>query len=116
MDVLDDEREGSLAEIFFARLADGAGRRVGSEGFVGRAAIVVASEPESAGRPKDEHGGGDGCGQPGGEFAEPGIVTGGAEKLGRIEGRQIRSEAEMIALHRGPGGVNDECSETEESE
>jgi len=116
MDVLDDEREGTFAEIFFARLADGARRRVRPEGFVVCAAIVVTSEAESAGRPEDEHGSGDEGGQPAGEFSEPGVGAGEAKNFGRIEGRKIGSEAEMIALEGGPGGVNDECCEAEEGE
>src|SRR5262245_14004226 len=48
MHVLQDQREGSLAEIRLARLAYRAGERVGPERFIVGAAIVVAREPESA--------------------------------------------------------------------
>ena len=73
MDVLKDQRERALAEIVLARLADGAGGRVGPERFVVCAAIVVAGEAESAGRPEDQHGAGDEDRHPGRELAEPGV-------------------------------------------
>src|SRR6266516_3568144 len=41
MDILQHQREGALATVGFSRLADSAGRRIGPEGFVIRAAIVV---------------------------------------------------------------------------
>src|ERR1700730_11003846 len=116
MDVLDDERERALAEIFLAGLADGAGRRVRPEGFVICAAIVVARDSESAGRPEDEHSAGDPDWHPVWKPAEPSAFSGEAENFGRIEGREIGSEAVMIALKRGPSGVNDETSETEKGE
>src|ERR1700676_1119570 len=112
MDVLDDQGEGALAEIFLARLTDGAGRRVRPEGFVVCAAIVVAGDPESAGRPEDEHRASDPDGHPAGKPAEPGVVSGDAENFRRIEGRKIGSEAVVVALKRGPSGVDDEPSET----
>src|SRR2546423_12978771 len=52
MDILHDEREGSLAEISFARLANGAGGRIGPERFVIRSAVVVTRQPKSARRPQ----------------------------------------------------------------
>src|SRR5260221_7563577 len=48
MDVLDDEREGALAEVGFARFAHGAVDRVGPERLVIGAAIVITGEAESA--------------------------------------------------------------------
>ena len=54
MHVLHDEREGTFAEIGFARLADGAGRRIGPERFVICAAVIITGEPESARRPKNQ--------------------------------------------------------------
>ena len=115
VNVLDDEGEGTLAEIFFARFADGARRRVGPERFVVCAAIVVTSEAESAGRPEDEHGAGDRDRQPFGKLAEPGVSAGAAENFRGIKRREIGAEAVVIAPKRGPGGVDDERSETEES-
>src|SRR4029077_9162609 len=49
--VLQDQRERAFAEVSFARLADGAGRRIGPEGFIISAAIIVAGEPKTARRP-----------------------------------------------------------------
>src|SRR4051794_4185013 len=46
MEVLRYKREGFLAEVAVARLADGARNRVRPERLVIRAAIVVAGEPE----------------------------------------------------------------------
>ena len=54
MDVLEDERKRLLAEVLLARLADGAGRRIGPERLVVGAAIVVAGEAEAARRPEDQ--------------------------------------------------------------
>jgi hypothetical protein len=117
VDILNDEREGFFAAIFFARLADGAGGRVGPEGLVVGAAIVVASEAEAAGRPQDQHGAGDKGGEPRGSRAEPGRLAGcGAEEDRRIERRKIRAVAVMDALESGPGGINDESGQSEEGE
>ncbi|MDQ6698800.1 MAG: hypothetical protein M3Z36_01285, partial [Acidobacteriota bacterium] len=44
VDILQDERESTLAAIGFARLADGAGGRIGPERFVICAALVVTGE------------------------------------------------------------------------
>ena len=52
MDVLQHERKRSLAQIGLARLSHRAGRRIGPERFVVRAAVVVAGEPEAARRPR----------------------------------------------------------------
>src|SRR5262245_224529 len=52
MDVLDDQREVPLAEICLARLANCARRRIEPEGFVIRAAIVVAGESEQSRPPE----------------------------------------------------------------
>ena len=46
-------------QIGLARLADGAGGRIGPERLVVGAAIVIAGEAEAAGRPQDQHGAGD---------------------------------------------------------
>ena len=54
MEILQDQRKASFAEIGLARLADGARRRIGPERFVVRAAVVVTGEPEEAGYPKNE--------------------------------------------------------------
>jgi len=74
VDVLEDQRKRSFAPIGFARLAHGAGRWVGPKCFVVGAAIVVAGDAETAGRPEDEHRGGDPGRHPGGSCAEPGLA------------------------------------------
>src|SRR5215471_18840645 len=48
VNVLHDERERTLTEISFARLADGARGRVGPKRFVIRAAIIITGHPKSA--------------------------------------------------------------------
>ncbi len=55
MDVLNDQREVALAQILLARLAHGAVGRVGPEGFVVGAAIVVAGDAEAAREYQDDH-------------------------------------------------------------
>src|SRR5262245_29126350 len=54
VEVLEEEREGALAAIAAARLADRAGRRVGPERLVVGAAVVVAGETEAARSPQDQ--------------------------------------------------------------
>ena len=54
VDVLEDERKISFAQITFARLADGAVDRVGPKRLVICAAIIIAGETKSAGRPQDQ--------------------------------------------------------------
>src|SRR5271170_1696490 len=56
MEVLEDQGKAALAEVFLARLANGTGRRVGPEGFVVRAAIVIAGEAEETRDPENEEG------------------------------------------------------------
>ena len=51
--VLHDQREGTFAQIGFARLAHRACRRIGPERFVIGASIIIAGEPEAAGRPEE---------------------------------------------------------------
>src|ERR1700680_2347774 len=48
MHVLHDQREVTFAEVFLSRLTDSAVGRIGPERFVVSAAIVVASQTESA--------------------------------------------------------------------
>src|SRR2546423_7977274 len=54
VNVLNDEREAALAEIGLAWLTDGAGWRVGPEGFVICATIVIAGHAKAARRPEDQ--------------------------------------------------------------
>src|ERR1035441_1084942 len=54
MHVLHDQRKRAFAEISFSRLAYGAGRWISPERFVIRAAIVIAGQSKSTGRPKNQ--------------------------------------------------------------
>src|SRR4051812_8473352 len=93
MDVLQDQREFTLAAIFVSRFADGACYRVGPKRFVIGSAVVIASEPKSAGGPQDQE---SGCrienfGYPGGPSTEPCVfgqrLTGRLPDQGRIHRR-----------------------------
>src|ERR1700736_5136516 len=54
MNVLHDEREGTLSQIRRTRLTDRAGGRIGPKRFVVRAAIVITGKAKPPGRPKNE--------------------------------------------------------------
>ena len=88
MDVLQDQREVALAPVVLARLADGAVGRIGPEGFVVGAAIVIAGEAEAAGKRQDEHGRGDEARQEGGHGAEPGASPGWPKSSGEYIGER----------------------------
>ena len=51
MHILHDEREGTFAPVSRARLTDCAGGRIGPEGLVISAAVIITSEPETTRRP-----------------------------------------------------------------
>lgn len=51
MDVLHDERKGIFTQIFLARLAHRASRRVSPKSFVISASVVVTGKPKTRGRP-----------------------------------------------------------------
>src|SRR5215471_12861092 len=54
VNILEDERKGTLTEVLLARFTDGTGGRVGPKSLVVSATIVIASDAESAGGPEDE--------------------------------------------------------------
>src|SRR5688500_8778806 len=54
MDVLHHEWKRTFAEISLPRLANSAGRRVSPETLVVSAAIIIAGQPEQAGRPENQ--------------------------------------------------------------
>ena len=104
-------------QIALARLADGAGGRIGPERLVVRAAVVVAGEPEAAGHPQDQ--------QRRRERAETAATTPGfgrrtsacgdvAEEQRRVERREVRAELVVRVLEPRPGRVDDERGESEE--
>src|SRR5579862_5885928 len=104
MEVLHDEREASLAEIAFARLAHGAGWWIGPERFVICASVVVTGEAEEAGYPEDEE-----CGRVRQEARKP-VRLGAeervrrtAEEFRRIERRNIWAEGVVLVLKCCPG-------------
>src|ERR1700722_12987252 len=99
MEILQDQRKASFAEIALARLADGARRRVGPERLVIGAAVVVAGEPEEAWNPEDEQRRGEV--QKAGVPRRPGTeqgVRGGTEELRRVKRRDIGSKCVGGAL------------------
>lgn len=56
VDVLDNERERFFTEKFFTRFTDRAIDRIGPEGFVVSAAIIITSEAKAAGNPQNQKG------------------------------------------------------------
>ena len=116
MHILHDEREGALAEIGAARLADGAGRRIGPESFVVGAAVIITGEPKTARRPEDEEG--RRKEEPGGPpkrfRAEP-TVRRSAKNLRRIKRRKVGAEIIISSLERRPGRINDERAQAEKN-
>src|SRR5580704_17111648 len=109
MDVLKDQRKGFFAPVRLARLAEGAGRRVGPERLVIGAAIVITGEAESSGGPQDQHRGGKRE-----ERRPPARLF--RHEQGRIEGREIWAVGVVGTLHRGPGGIYDEGRESQENQ
>ena len=101
-----------FAPIVFTRFADGAGGRIGPESFVISAAIIIAGQPESAGRPQDEESRGpwEPGGPPTGFGSEP-AVPGFAEQFRGIEGREVRTGVVIAALKSGPGGIENKGGE-----
>ena len=94
VDVLEDQRERALAAVALARLADGAGRRIGPERLVVGAAVVIAGEAEAAGRPAESA-------APARTAAAPATTPGlgpnqacgdVAEEHRRVERREVRAE------------------------
>src|SRR5438067_1772643 len=116
VDVLHDQREGTLAQISLPRFADRARRRISPEGFVIRAAIVIAGQPQAAGGPENEQRRRkqEPARPPRRLRSEP-TVGRGAENLGRIKRREIGAEKIMVPLERSPSGVNDERPEAEKN-
>src|SRR5262249_29888144 len=114
VDVLQDEREGPLAEIRLARLADRAVRRISPERLVVRAAVVIAGDPEAAGRPENQERRRERqrAGPPSRLWPEPGVRA-LTEEERRIERREVRAKFEVLALKRSPRRVHDECREPE---
>ena len=119
MDVLQNQREIFFAEIFFARLADGARDRVGPKPFVISAAIIIAGETKSARPPQNKkrrrkHQ----PGRPPSRFAKP-RVRGRSKNFRRIKRREIiraiAREPIIISLKRRPSRVNDERGKSEKT-
>ena len=90
MEILHDQRKTSLAEIGLARLADGAGGRVGPERLIVGAAIVVTGEAKQAGDPENQQRGRERqkAGEPGRLGTEPGVRR-IAEDLRGVERRDV---------------------------
>ena len=114
MDILQNERKGAFAEIGLARFPHGAGWRVGPKSFVICAAVIVAGQTETAGRPQNQHCGRNPRRNPHWSEAEPGPHR-IAKQFRRIERRKVRTEAVMVSLQGGPGGINNERGQTKEN-
>ena len=116
MDVLKDERKRAFAQISASRLTDGAGGRIGPEGFVVRAAIVVTGKPKSARRPQDQQGCRHGRPRwpPARPRSEPGVSA--AKNFRRVERREVWPEAVVVALKCTPRRVDDEQKQSAERE
>ena len=112
VDVLENQRERVLAEVFLPRLADAAGRRVRPERLVVGAAVVVAGETEAARRPENQ----ERCrkrqrGRPPARLRpEPAMGTLTEEQRG-VERREVGPELVVLALECCPGRVDDESAE-----
>src|SRR5579863_2067567 len=107
MDVLENQREATLAPIGFARLANRACGWVCPEGLVISAAVVIAGEAEQARERQDQQ-----THRKGEEAGPPGRRRG--EHKRRIKRRQIIGAGAiggaqvMIALRARPGRIDDE--------
>src|SRR5438094_284176 len=117
VNVLENQRKRVLAAVRFARLADAARWRIGPERLVVGAAIVVAGESEQRRYRKDEQ-----CRrewQPRRPCGGLRTETAGRRRpvnLRRIERRDVRTEAIVIALECRPRRVHDERGESDEDE
>src|SRR4051812_7809687 len=111
MNVLDDEREESLAAIALTRLTDTAVGRIGPVALVVRSPIVVAGQTKAGGKRQDEERRGER--NESREPRRPRAVNPGVrrvrEQQGRVEWREIVAPGEVLVLERGPGRVNDEA-------
>jgi hypothetical protein len=122
VDVLQDERQETLAEIAAAGLAHGAIHRVHPERLIISAAIVVTGETEAGRDPHDQKRRRERkIGRPPVRHrAEPAGMNRTAENRRRIKGREIirAATAEPVgalahvgSLQRGPSRINDESGE-----
>ncbi len=114
MEILQDEREASLAEIAFAWFTHSTRRRISPERLIVRAAVVITRQAKEAWNPEHKE-----CR---GERQKARIpsrlraqkrVRRVAKKLRRIKRRDIRSEGVVAVLKRRPRGVHDKRTETE---
>ena len=117
MNVLQNKWERAFAEIRFARLAHGAGRRISPESFIISASVIVTGEAKSAGRPKNQerwrkqH-----PMWPPTRLGDEPAVRRRAENLRRIKRGKIRTEKVVRSLKRRPGRVNDESSKSQKDQ
>src|SRR5579883_449085 len=110
--VLKNQREAALSPVGLSRLPHGAGGRIGPEGLVVGAAVVVAGQAESARSPQDQHGRGERQ-----EHRPPRGRRGGQQR--RVKRREViravvSAAGIVIALERGPRRVHDKRREAQE--
>lgn len=104
MNVLQDERKGSLSYVSLSRLAYGARRRISPECLVISSAIVITGEAKAAGSPENDQ-----RRRPWEPAWEPirfwpkPAVGGITKQLRGVKRRQVRTKAIMVALERCPG-------------
>src|SRR5580658_6350705 len=103
MKILQDKGKGMLSQISLAGLAHRARRRIGPERFVIRAAVVVTGHAKQAGYPENEQS------RRKRQIARVPTrlrtkqrMRRAAEKLGRIERRDVRPKGVMAVLERRP--------------
>src|SRR5262245_58909423 len=113
MQVLQDQGEGPLASIVLPRLTNAASRRVSPKCFVIGSAIVIARQPETSRRPKNQKRGRKWQEDrpPGGSWSKP-TVRRIPEDFRRIKRRKIWAEVIMITLKRSPCCIDHECRQT----
>src|SRR3982751_2576279 len=107
MRILKDQRECALAEVRFARLAHGAGRRIGPEGLVISTAVVIAREAKQPGDPEDQQRGREGQETwiPRWFRSEPSVGR-IAENFGGVKRRDVRAVRVITVLESGPVCIN----------
>lgn len=116
VNILQDQRKGTLARVLFFRLRNGAGNRVEKKRLVISPPVIITGEPEQARRPQDQQGRGEGQpARPPTRFRPEQAMRRSTEYLRRIQGRQVRTVVIILPLKRRPGGVDHKGREADKS-
>src|SRR5205814_10040797 len=114
MNVLHDKREGTFAQISLAWLAHRTGRRVGPEGFVVGAPIIIAGEPKPARRPQNqERGREQKPARPPARFWPKPAMGRTAKDFRRIKWGDVVTKKIMGSLECRPGRINNERAKSQ---